>query len=156
MTRRSAGVLLYRTAGERVEVLLGHMGGPFWASKDDRAWSVPKGEHPPDEEPLAAAYREFLEETGLPVPAGEPVSLGVVRQSGGKEVTVYAVEGDLDATALVSNTFTLEWPPRSGRMQEFPELDQFAWADLQVARRQLVAAQVAFLDRLVEHLRAGL
>ena len=155
MTRRSAGVLLYRGAGERVEVLLGHMGGPFWATRDDRGWSVPKGEHAADEEPLAAAYREFGEETSLPVPDGEPVPLGVVRQSGGKEVAVWAVEGDLDVGAAVSNTFPLEWPPRSGRVQDFPELDRFEWTDLPTARRRLVAAQVAFLDRLVEHLRAG-
>ena len=112
----------------RVEVLIGHMGGPFWARKHERAWSIPKGEHPPDEEPWAAARREFAEETGLPVPDGEPVPLGTVRQSGGKEVTVWAVEGDLDATAAVSNTFSLEWPRGSGTLQEFPELDRFAWA----------------------------
>jgi len=152
-TRRSAGLLLFRRGtDDRVEVLIGHMGGPFWARKDERAWSVPKGEHPPDEEPLAAARREFVEETGLPVPPGEPQPLGTVRQSGGKEVTVWAVEGDLDAAAAVSNTFSLEWPRGSGTIQEFPELDRFAWADVDTARGLLVAGQTAFLDRLVEHL----
>jgi predicted NUDIX family NTP pyrophosphohydrolase len=152
-TRRSAGLLLFRRGpGDRVEVLVGHMGGPFWARKQERAWSVPKGEHPPDEGPLAAARREFVEETGLPVPDGELLPLGTVRQSGGKEVTVWALEGDLDAAAAVSNTFSLEWPRGSGTVQEFPELDRFAWVDLGTARDLLVAAQTAFLDRLVEQL----
>ena len=152
-TRRSAGVLLFRRdTGGRVEVLIGHMGGPFWARKHERAWSVPKGEHPPEEEPWDAARREFVEETGLPLPDGEPVPLGTVRQSGGKEVTVWAVDGDLDAAAAVSNTFSLEWPRGSGRVQEFPELDRFAWVAVDAAREMLVAAQTAFLDRLVEQL----
>jgi predicted NUDIX family NTP pyrophosphohydrolase len=151
--RQSAGLLVFRRdpAG-RVEVLLGHMGGPFWARKQERAWSVPKGEHPPDEEPLAAARREFVEETGLPLPPGEPQPLGTVRQSGGKEVTVWAVEGDLDAAAAVSNTFSLEWPRGSGRLQEFPELDRFAWVDVGTARELLVSAQTTFLDRLADRL----
>jgi predicted NUDIX family NTP pyrophosphohydrolase len=149
-TRRSAGVLLHRRGGDgRVEVLLGHMGGPFWARKHERAWSVPKGEHLAEEDPWAAAVREWGEETGLPLPPGEPVELGTVRQSGGKEVTVWAVEGDLDAAAAVSNTFSLEWPRGSGRLQEFPELDRFAWVDLDAARELMVAAQAAFLDRLL-------
>ncbi len=153
VVRRSAGLLVFRrvagVAGVAgVEVLVGHMGGPFWARRQERAWSVPKGEHEADEEPLAAARREFGEETGLPVPAGEPWDLGTVRQSGGKQVRVWAVEGDLDAAAAVSNTFTMQWPPRSGRQQEFPELDRFAWLDLPAARELLVAGQVPFLDRL--------
>ena len=153
--RTSAGLLLWRrpAAGRgAVEVLAGHLGGPYWARKDERAWSVPKGEHGPEEEPLAAARREFVEETGQQVPDGEPAPLGSVRQSGGKVVTLWALEGDLDAEALVCNTFELEWPPGSGLMQEFPELDRFAWLDLLTAARLLVAGQVAFLDRLVEHL----
>lgn len=153
LPRRSAGLLVHRRDVDgRVEVLLGHLGGPFWARKHERAWSLPKGEHGPDEEPLAAAHREFGEETGLPVPGGKPVPLGTVRQSGGKEVTVWALAGDLDAAAAVSNTFSMEWPRRSGRMQEFPELDRFAWVDLATARELLVAAQVTFLDRLLEQL----
>ena len=155
---RSAGILVYRRApgpgesGAAVEVLVGHLGGPFWARKQEHAWSVPKGEHAADEEPLAAAHREFLEETGQPVPAGDLLDLGTVRQSGGKLVTLWAVEGDLDAAALVSNTFALEWPPRSGRTQEFPELDRFAWAGVGTARELLVKGQLPFLDRLLEQL----
>jgi predicted NUDIX family NTP pyrophosphohydrolase len=148
---RSAGILVYRrTAG--VEVLLGHLGGPFWARKQEHAWSVPKGEHGPDEAPLDAAHREFREETGQPVPPGEPLELGTVKQPGGKLVTLWAVEGDLDAATLVSNTFTVEWPPRSGRTQEFPELDRFAWAEVGTARELLVKGQLPFLDRLLERL----
>jgi predicted NUDIX family NTP pyrophosphohydrolase len=128
------------------------MGGPFWARKDAGAWSIPKGEHGPDEDPLAVAHREFEEELGSPVPATELVPLGSVRQSGGKVLTVWAGEGDLDATATRSNTFSLEWPPRSGRVQEFPEIDRAAWLPLDVAREKLVRGQVAYLDRLVEHL----
>lgn len=148
-SRHSAGLLVYRRAAGGVEVLLGHMGGPFWARSHERAWSVPKGEHSDAEEPVAAARREFVEETGLPVPAGGLVDLGRARQPGGKVVAVWAVEGDLDAAAAVSATFALEWPPRSGRLQEFPEMDRFAWVDLPTARELLVTGQVAFLDRLV-------
>ena len=147
---RSAGLLLYR--GD-LEVMLVHMGGPFWAKKDAHAWSIPKGEYDEaTEEPLQAARREFEEELGSPVPAGELVPLGEVRQSGGKRLTVWAAEGDLDAAACTSNTFELEWPPRSGRMQEFPEIDRAAWVGVDEARAKLVAAQVAFLDRLLERL----
>jgi predicted NUDIX family NTP pyrophosphohydrolase len=141
-------VLLYRRSGGGVEVLIGHMGGPFWARKDDAAWSIPKGEHGPDEDPFAVALREFEEETGSPVPASDLVPLGSVRQSGGKVLTVWAAEGDLDADATTSNTFELEWPPRSGRMQEFPEIDRTAWVPLDVARTKLVKGQVPLLDRL--------
>ena len=128
------------------------MGGPFWARKDERAWSVPKGEHDAAEDPLAAARREWTEELGLAPPAGEPVDLGVVEQSGGKSVRVWAVEGDLDPAAVVPGTFTMEWPPRSGRVQEFPELDRVAWFGLDEAAGKLVAAQAAFVERLREHL----
>jgi predicted NUDIX family NTP pyrophosphohydrolase len=146
--RTSAGILLYRLRPAGPEVLLGHMGGPFWARKDDGAWSIPKGEHGPDEEPLAVARREFEEELGSPVPADELVPLGDVRVTSGKVLTVWAAEGDLDASATRSNTFELEWPPRSGRVQEFPEIDRADWFGLDAARPKLVKGQVPFLDRL--------
>jgi len=149
--RTSAGVLLHRATADGVrEVLLGHMGGPFWAKKDDGAWSIPKGEHGPDEEPEAVARREFEEELGSPVPADELVELGRLRVTSGKVLTVWAAEGDLDATACRSNTFELEWPPRSGRIQEFPEIDRAAWFGLDEARNKLLKGQVPFLDRLLE------
>jgi predicted NUDIX family NTP pyrophosphohydrolase len=151
--RTSAGILLYRRpGGGGCEVLAGHMGGPFWARKDAGAWSIPKGEHGPDDDPLAAARREFEEEMGSPVPTAELVPLGTVRQSGGKVLTVWAGEGDLDAASTRSNTFPLEWPPRSGRVQEFPEIDRAAWLSLDEAREKLVRGQVAYLDRLLDHL----
>ncbi len=150
-TRTSAGILLWRRGpGGAPEVLLGHMGGPFWARKDDGGWSLPKGEHGPDEEPPAVARREFEEELGFPVPAGDLVLLGDHRVTSGKVLTVWAVEGDLDAGACRSNTFELEWPPRSGRMQEFPEIDRAAWFAVDAARAKLVKGQVPLLDRLLE------
>lgn len=148
----SAGLLLHRPApggAGDIELLLGHMGGPFWARKDDRAWSIPKGEHPPEEDPRTAAVREFVEELGSAPPAGELRDLGSVRQRGGKVVTVFAVAGDFDAEHIVSNEFTLQWPPRSGRVQSFPEIDRAAWFDPDTARRKLVAGQVEFVDRLL-------
>lgn len=151
--RVSAGVLLWRRAAAdigAVEVLVGHMGGPLWARKDARAWTIPKGEYDGTESPEAAARREFEEELGLPVPAAELVPLGDVRQSGGKVVTVWAGEGDLDVAAVRPGTFAMLWPPRSGRVQEFPELDRVAWLAPDDARERLVAAQVVFLDRLLE------
>jgi predicted NUDIX family NTP pyrophosphohydrolase len=152
MARTSAGVLLYRrTAGDGVEVLIGHMGGPFWAKKDDGGWSIPKGEHGEDEDPFAVAQREFEEELGSPVPATEFLDLGQVRASG-KLLTVWAAEGDLDAEACRSNTFELEWPPRSGRVQVFPEIDRAAWFDVERARHKLVKGQLSFLDRLLARL----
>ncbi|MGX9295316.1 NUDIX domain-containing protein [Tsukamurella paurometabola] len=151
MTTTSAGLLLYRRTGDAVEVLLGHMGGPFWARKDSHAWSVPKGLYT-DEEPLAAAEREFAEELGSPAPPGPTVSLGSVRQSGAKTVTVFAREGRFDAETIRSNEFELEWPRGSGRMQSFPEIDRAAWFSLDQAAEKLVKAQSAFLDRLREHL----
>ncbi len=146
---RSAGVLLFRTRDERVEVLLGHMGGPFWARKDAGGWSIPKGEADPDEDAFDVARREFAEELGSPVPATEFVDLEELRVSSGKLLTVWAAEGDLDADAAVSNTFSLEWPPRSGRVQQFPEIDRSAWFPVDVAREKLVKGQVPFLDRLL-------
>jgi len=152
--RTSAGILLHRLGPGGREVLLGHMGGPFWARKDDGAWSIPKGEHGPDDDPLAAARREFAEELGSPVPSDDLVPLGQLRASG-KVLTVWAGEGDLDAAACTSNTFELEWPPRSGRIQEFPEIDRAAWFPLAEARTKLVGGQVPFLDRLLDALGEG-
>jgi predicted NUDIX family NTP pyrophosphohydrolase len=150
--KRSAGILLFRRTGggtdTDVEVLLGHMGGPFWARRDAAAWSVVKGEYEPDEGPQAAARREFTEELGLPVPDGELLPLGEVRQAGGKVVTAWALEGDLDPAAVVPGTFTLEWPRGSGTLREFPELDRVAWFGPAQAREKIVKGQLPFLDRL--------
>jgi predicted NUDIX family NTP pyrophosphohydrolase len=152
--RRSAGLLLYRYGtGGAVEVLLGHMGGPFWARKDAGAWSIPKGEYGDGDDPLEAARREFEEELGRPAPDGEPMPLGEVRQSGGKQVTVWAAEGDLDPATAVSNTFELEWPPGSGVLRTYPELDRVAWFGADAARERLVRAQATFVDRLLGTLR---
>jgi predicted NUDIX family NTP pyrophosphohydrolase len=149
--RRSAGLLLYRRAEHGVEVLLGHMGGPFFARKDAGAWSVPKGEYEPDEPAWEAARREFQEELGLPPPEGEAVPLGEVRQSNGKIVTAWAIEADLDPATVVPGTFRMQWPPGSGQVREFPELDRVEWLDLERARAVIVQAQAVFLDRLTEH-----
>ena len=149
----SAGVLLHRIGdGGAVEVLIGHMGGPFWARKDAGGWSIPKGEAGPGEELLDVARREFEEELGSPVPAAEFVDLGQLRVSSSKLLSVWAAAGDLDADACVSNTFPLEWPPRSGRIQQFPEIDRAAWVEVDLAREKLVKGQVPFLDRLLERL----
>jgi predicted NUDIX family NTP pyrophosphohydrolase len=151
--RTSAGILLYRRSAEQaLEVLIGHMGGPFWAKKDAGGWSIPKGEHGPDEEPMDVARREFAEELGSPVPAGDLLPLGELRVTSGKLLTVWAAEGDLDATATTSNTCELEWPPRSGRVQSFPEIDRAAWFGVEEARTRLVRGQVPFLDRLLARL----
>ncbi|MFI2205326.1 NUDIX domain-containing protein [Streptomyces sp. NPDC020192] len=150
-TRRSAGLLLFRHTDEGLQVLLGHMGGPLWAKKDARAWTVPKGEHEPDEPAWEAARREFQEELGLAPPDGEAVPLGEVAQKSGKIVTVWALEADLDLAGFAPGTFTMEWPPRSGREQEFPELDRVAWLGVDRARELVITAQTAFLDRLAEH-----
>jgi predicted NUDIX family NTP pyrophosphohydrolase len=126
------------------------MGGPFWARKDAGAWSIPKGEYGEDEDARAAARREFGEELGTPPPDGPWLELGEVRQRAGKVVTAWAVEGDFDVSTLRSNRFTIEWPPRSGRQAEFPEIDRAAWFDLATARARIVAAQAVFLDRLAD------
>ncbi|WP_217912922.1 NUDIX domain-containing protein [Miltoncostaea marina] len=152
MPRRSAGLLLHRRAGEGVELLIAHMGGPFWARRDERAWSIPKGEYEDGEEPLAVALREFAEELGRPPPPGEPVELGEFRQSGGKRVVVFALEGDLDVSRVRSNTFTTEWPPGSGRRRSFPEVDRAEWASPERARVALVAGQVPAVEALLERL----
>jgi predicted NUDIX family NTP pyrophosphohydrolase len=130
------------------EVLLVHPGGPFWAKRDEGAWSIPKGEYEDGEDPRACALREFEEELGTPLAATELVELGSVRQKNGKLVTAWAADGDLDASAIRSNTFTLEWPPRSGRVREFPEVDRAAWFGLEEAREKINGAQSALLDRL--------
>ena len=149
MPKRSAGLLVYRRVDGRLEVLLVHPGGPFWARKDDGAWSLPKGEYEPDEDPLEVALREFREELGSepPDPSGTTF-LGELPQPSGKRVVAWAVPGDLDVGTVRSNTFTMEWPPRSGRTREFPEVDRAGWFDLGTARRKLLRGQVGFLDRL--------
>ena len=152
MAKRSAGLLLYRKRGEGIEVLLVHPGGPFWADRDAGAWSVPKGEVEIGEEGLAVARREFEEETGHSPPAGEPIDLGDIRQASGKVVHAWAVEGDLDPARVTSNTFTMEWPPRSGRQQEFPEVDRAQWFEPDDARRRMNSAQAELVDRLLARL----
>ena len=147
----SAGILLYRQRGATLEVLLVHPGGPVWARRDLGAWSVPKGEYVAgEEEPLEAARREFTEELGSPPPAGEPVDLGEVRQKSGKRVRAWALPGDLDVADVHSNTFAIEWPPRSGQMREFPEVDRAEWFALAEARERINPAQAAFVDRLAD------
>jgi len=152
VARRSAGILLHRDG----RVLLVHPGGPFWAKKDAGAWSIPKGEYEEGDDPRACALREFEEELGTPLPAGtQLLELGTVRQKSGKVITAYAAEGDLDADAITSNTFTIEWPPRSGRMQEFPEVDRAGWFDIEEAREKLNPAQAELLVRLAPLLTRG-
>ena len=150
--RRSAGVLLYRRVGNAVEVLIVHMGGPFWARKDDAAWSIPKGEYAADEEPLDVARREFAEELGSPLPDGELIELGEIKQPSGKVITAWALAADFDAATAVSNTFAMEWPRGSGTMRDFPEIDCAEWYDIDTARTKLVRGQVGFLDRLMKAL----
>jgi predicted NUDIX family NTP pyrophosphohydrolase len=140
---------MHRGAGARLELLLVHPGGPFWAGKDLGAWSIPKGEYGPAEDPLAVAQREFFEETGAR-PQGEFLPIGEVVQAGGKRVSAWAVAGDFDPAALVSNTFELVWPPRSGRKRSFPEIDRAAWFPPGEARQKILAGQRPFIDRLVE------
>jgi predicted NUDIX family NTP pyrophosphohydrolase len=146
--KHSAGLLLYRCRENEIEVLIAHMGGPFWAGKDERAWSIPKGEHEPDEDSLLAARREFTEELGLEVPAGEPVALGSAKQASGKVVTVWALRADLDVTDINSNTFELQWPRGSGQIVRFPEVDRAGWFDIDTAAVKLVKGQVVFLELL--------
>jgi len=148
MPAPSAGLLLHRRGADGIEVLIAHMGGPFWAKKDDGAWSIPKGEFDEGEEPLAAALREFAEEIGRPAPDGPTTALGEFRQSNGKRVTVFAREADLDASDVRSNHFEMEWPPRSGRVASFPEIDRAEWMTLDRARTKLVKGQVPALDAL--------
>jgi predicted NUDIX family NTP pyrophosphohydrolase len=144
--KRSAGILLFRRTTQ-LEVLLGHMGGPFWARKDAGAWSVPKGEYTDDETPEQAARREFEEELGLPVPEGELVELGEAKGSG-KVITVWALEGDLDPETVTPGTFEMEWPPKSGQRKTFPEVDRVQWFSVEEASAKIVSAQRPFLERL--------
>ncbi len=150
--RTSAGILLWRRREGRLEVLLAHQGGPFWVKKDLGHWTIPKGEVEPGEELEAVARREFAEETGHEVPDQPLLELGEITQKSGKRVLGWGVEGDLDPATAVSNTFDLEWPPRSGIVRAFPEIDRVEWFELDEARRRLKAAQVPFLDRLAEAL----
>jgi predicted NUDIX family NTP pyrophosphohydrolase len=147
MGRKSAGLLMYRFKEKALEVLLVHPGGPYWRAKESGCWSIPKGECLDNEEPFEAAKREFLEETGL-TPVGQFYLLTEVKQAGGKRVKAWAFAGDCDPATLQSNTFTMEWPPRSGQMQTFPEVDRAGWFPLAEAKRRIVGAQSAFLDEL--------
>ncbi|MBZ8132639.1 NUDIX domain-containing protein [Afifella sp. IM 167] len=151
MPQRSAGIVMFRRPSGRIEVLLVHPGGPYWARKDEGAWSIPKGVVQPGEEPLAAARREFFEETGC-APEGEALPLGVFRQSSAKLVTAFAVEGDFDLAGFASNAFEMEWPPHSGEMAAFPEADRGGWFTLKEARRKILPGQAPILEMLVERL----
>jgi predicted NUDIX family NTP pyrophosphohydrolase len=148
MAAKSAGILLHRTRDGTLEVLLVHPGGPFWARRDEGAWSIPKGEYEPDEDPLAAARREFTEELGTAPPEGSAEDLGEIRQKSGKLVRAFALEGELDVGNVTSNTCEIEWPPRSGRRIEIPEVDRAEWFGLEEAGKKINPAQVALLDRL--------
>lgn len=151
MPKKSAGVLVYRKAGPSAEVFLVHPGGPFWAKKDDGAWSIPKGEFEEGEDSLAAAKREFQEETGFAI-EGVFEALDPVRQAGGKIVYAWSVQGDLDASAIRSNSFFLEWPPRSGKTREFPEVDRAEWFSLAQAQKKILKGQLPLLNQLQEKL----
>ena len=154
MPRKSAGILLYRFQKNGVEVFLVHPGGPFWANKDGGSWSVPKGEYNDDEDALKAAQREFQEETGLSI-QGNFIELGEVRQPSGKRVVVWALENDQEVENIRSNTFQLEWPPKSGKMQEFPEVDRGGWFSLPEARQKILKGQISFLDKLKEKIKTA-
>ena len=149
MIKKSAGILLFRERDGHVEVLLVHPGGPFWAKKDDGAWSVPKGELEEDEDPLTAAMREVKEETGIDID-GDLIAMKQLRQPGGKIVYAWAAEGDFDAATLKSNSFSMEWPPKSGLRREFPEVDRAAWFTLELAKSKILRGQVGFIDQLQE------
>ena len=153
MPRRSAGILLYNTTAAGTLLLLVHPGGPFWARKDDGAWSIPKGEYEPGDDVMQVALREFAEETGSAI-AADLVPLGEFRQAGGKLVTAFAAEGDFDPAALRSNTFSLEWPPKSGRMQTFPEVDRAAWFSPAEALNKILPSQRTVIEALMQYLRA--
>lgn len=145
----SAGILLFRRADGLLEVLLAHQGGPYWVTKDLGHWTIPKGEVEPGEAWIDVARREFAEETGHEIEVHEDLPLGEITQKSGKTVVAWAIEGDLDPALAHSNTFSLEWPPRSGRFQDFPEIDRVAWFDVEEARRRLKPAQVPFIERLL-------
>ena len=151
MPKTSAGILMYRRSGDAIEIFLIHPGGPFWAKKDLGSWSIPKGECEPDEDALAAARREFNEETGFEA-NGDFIPLAPIRQPSGKIVSAWAVEGSVDPTAVQSNKFSMEWPPKSGRQAEFPEVDRAGWFDPIEARLKLTRGQTPFVDALCAHL----
>jgi len=151
-TKRSAGILLFREIANGLEVLLVHPGGPFWAKKDDGSWSIPKGEFAEDEEPLPAARREFEEEIGVP-PIGDFIPLKPLKQPSGKLVYAWALRSDFDPSTLKCNSFSLEWPPKSGRQQDFPEVDKAAWFGVETARLKILKGQAPFLDQLLLHLK---
>jgi predicted NUDIX family NTP pyrophosphohydrolase len=153
--KTSAGLLLYRLRDGGLEVLIAHMGGPFWANKDVGAWSIVKGEYDEREDAFAAARREFYEETGAPAPDGEALELGEVRQRSGKRVRAWAIEGDFDSSELASNTFAIEWPRGSGEQREFPEIDRAEWVDCATARRKLVKGQHELVDTLERRVSGG-
>jgi predicted NUDIX family NTP pyrophosphohydrolase len=155
MAKRSAGILLYRGKGAGLELLLVHPGGPFWAKKDLGAWSIPKGEYEEGEDPLAVARREFEEELGSPAPAGDAIELGELEQPSRKLITAYAIEGDVDVGTLSSNLFEMEWPPKTGRLQSFPEVDRAQWFTVKEARDKILPGQRPFIDRLLERLAAA-
>jgi predicted NUDIX family NTP pyrophosphohydrolase len=149
MMKLSAGILMYRGDGPSLEVLLVHPGGPFWAKKDDGAWSIPKGEHGEGEDPLIVACREFEEELGAAPPAGDFIALGEIKQPSRKLITAFAIKGDCDPAKLKSNHFEMEWPPKSGKRQSFPEVDRAAWFAPAEARKKILPGQAPFLDRLL-------
>ena len=157
MAKQSAGLLMFRHSKQQPEVFLVHPGGPFWAKKDLGAWTIPKGEYAEGEAPLTAAMREFTEETGFAVPSSAEayLDLGTIKQSGGKLVSVWAFEGDCDPAALVSNTFEMEWPPRSGRQSAFPEVDRGSWFSIAEARERILASQQSIIVMLLKKLDAG-
>ncbi len=148
MPKKSAGLLIFRRTAIAIEVLLVHPGGPFWAKKDEGAWSIPKGEFEEDEDPRSAAQREFEEEMGFGI-TGKLIPLEAVRQAGGKVVYAWAMEGDLEPGKIKSNTFGMEWPPKSGKRQEFPEIDRAEWFTIEVAKQKILKGQVGFIDQLV-------
>jgi predicted NUDIX family NTP pyrophosphohydrolase len=152
MAKRSAGILLYRGRGDELRLLLVHPGGPFWAKKDQGAWSIPKGEYEEGADALAVAHREFEEELGAPAPAGDVIELGELVQPSRKVVTAYAIKGDFDPNRLKSNLFEMEWPPKSGRLRSFPEVDRAAWFTVDGAREKILPGQRPFIDRLLERL----
>ena len=155
MAKRSAALLLYRLTDARgLEVLIGHMGGPFWSKKNARAWSIPKGEYEDGEKPLSAAIREFAEEMGSMAPEGPVVELGEKKQPSGKIITSYAIEGDFEVSKFQSNTFEMEWPKGSGQVQRFPEVDRVAWMSIGEAREMLVKGQVPIIEALAHYLQA--
>jgi predicted NUDIX family NTP pyrophosphohydrolase len=154
MAKQSAGLLMYRKKNQSIQVLLIHPGGPFWAKKDLGAWSMPKGEFSDEEDGLKAARREFEEETGF-LPTGQFMRLGAIKQPSGKVIHAWAFEGDLDAKKIKSNTFSLEWPPQSGKQQEFPEADRAEWFNIDVAREKIIRGQLEFIDELLRTIESG-